>query len=186
MKQAVALLEPASVWRLRLAAVLLSVAALAMMGRLFDLHVFDRDFYQRHGDARAIRTETIEAHRGMIIDRNGHPLAVSTPLESICANPKSVLAAAERIPELARALEIDPKELIAKLQAGAAARREFLYLRRQLPPDLASAILDLKVPGIYGRTEYRRYYPDGEVTAHVLGFTNVDDHGQEGVELAFD
>lgn len=186
MKQAVALLAPASVWRLRLAAVLFAAATLLMVGRLFDLHVFDRDFYQRHGDARAIRTETIEAHRGMIVDRNGHPLAVSTPLESICANPKTVLAAAERIPELARVLEINPRELRDKLQAGAAANREFLYLRRQLPPDVASSILELKVPGIYSRTEYRRYYPDGEVTAHVLGFTNVDDHGQEGVELAFD
>ncbi|MDI3262899.1 MAG: penicillin-binding protein 2 [Fulvimonas sp.] len=170
--------------RLLLVAGVLGLVALALLARAFDLQVVRKEFYQEQGDARFLREMPIAVSRGTIFDRNGEPLAVSTPVVSIWANPPEVLENAERIPELAQALGLDAGELKERL--AQRADREFVYLRRQLPPEMAQAVLDLGIPGINGQREYKRYYPSGEVTAHVLGFTNVDDHGQEGLELAFD
>ena len=170
--------------RLMLVAGILVLASLGLVARAFDLQVVQKRFYQQQGDARFQREMEIKVSRGTIFDRNGEPLAVSTPVMSIWANPPEVLANPDRIPQLAKALGVDPGELKQKL--ADHADKEFVYLRRQMQPELAQAILDMDVPGIYGQREYKRYYPSGEVTAHVLGFTNVDDHGQEGLELAFD
>ncbi|MEI7035801.1 penicillin-binding protein 2 [Fulvimonas yonginensis] len=162
----------------------LSLASLGLVARAFDLQVVRKQFYQDQGDARFLREVPIPVSRGTIFDRNGEPLAVSTPVVSIWANPPQVLENPDRIPELAAALGVDAGELQERL--AQRADREFVYLRRQMPPEAAQAVLDLGIPGVNGQREYRRYYPSGEVTAHVLGFTNIDDHGQEGLELAFD
>ncbi len=137
------------------------------------------------GDARFLREVPIATSRGMITDRNGEPLAVSTPVESIWANPKELLLARQALPALAKALGM-PLDELTQLQSGAARDKEFVYLRRHMNPDAARAVMDLDIPGVYAQREFRRFYPHGEVMAHVLGFTNIDDRGQEGLELAFD
>jgi cell division protein FtsI (penicillin-binding protein 3) len=163
---------------------LLGLAATGLVARAFDLQVVRKQFYQRQGDARFLREMPIPVSRGTIFDRNGEPLAVSTPVMSIWANPSEVLDSDERIPQLAQALGVNADELKSRL--AQRSDREFVYLRRQMAPEAAQAILDLGIPGINGQREFKRYYPSGEVTAHVLGFTNIDDHGQEGLELAYD
>ncbi|UGB38572.1 peptidoglycan D,D-transpeptidase FtsI family protein [Frateuria soli] len=170
--------------RMLLVVGVLSLASLGLVARAFDLQVLRKQFYQEQGDARFLREVKIPVSRGTIFDRNGEPLAVSTPVMSVWANPPQVLESADRIPDLAAALGVDAGELKERL--AQRADREFVYLRRQMPPEAAQAVLDLDIPGVNAQREYRRYYPSGEVTAHVLGFTNIDDHGQEGLELAFD
>lgn len=159
--------------------------ALGMLGwRLLDLQVLDRDFYRHQGDARMLRTVTMPAHRGMVTDRNGEPLAVSTPVATVWGNPRELAAARASWPELARTLGVSLESLERTL--AAYADREFFYIKRQVPPDVAERVESLEVPGVYLLKEYRRYYPAGEVTSHVLGFTDVDDSGQEGIELAYE
>nr|WP_279306948.1 penicillin-binding protein 2 [Marinobacter sp. BGYM27] len=159
------------------------LVTVALAWRLVDLHVVDQDFLRKQGEARTTRVEAIEAHRGMITDRNGEPLAVSTPVETIWANPGEANPGDERIATLARLLEINESKLRSRLKRYSG--REFIYVRRKVQPDLARQVKALGIPGIYSRREYRRYYPAGEVTAHVVGFTNIDEHGQEGIELAY-
>lgn len=162
----------------------LGLASLGLVARAFDLQVVRKQFYQSQGDARFLREVPIAVSRGTIFDRNGEPLAVSTPMVSITAVPSQVLDNDEQLPQLAAALGTDPGRLRQFLEQRAD--REFTYLARQMSPEAAQAVLALGIPGINGQREYKRYYPSGEVTAHVLGFTNIDDHGQEGLELAFD
>ncbi|MDX5372230.1 MAG: penicillin-binding protein 2 [Pseudomonadaceae bacterium] len=171
-------------WRFRLVLVLLALMVGAIAWRIVDLHVIDQDFLQAHGDARSVRHIPIPAHRGLITDRNGEPLAVSTPVTTLWANGKELFKAQERWSELAAALGQEPKSFAQRL--SQAREREFMYLVRGLTPEQGQSILDLKVPGVYGLEEFRRFYPAGEVTAHVIGFTDIDDRGREGVELAFE
>ncbi|NKZ39510.1 penicillin-binding protein 2 [Oleiagrimonas citrea] len=163
---------------------LLSLAALGLLAQAVKLQVVDKRFYQAQGNARFLREVPIPVSRGSIFDRNGVPLAVSTPVESIWANPQEVLDHTDRMPELARALGIDADDLEQYLDQRA--NREFVYLKRRMSPEAAQAVLNLKIPGVNEQREFRRYYPLGAVTAHVLGFTNIDDHGQEGLERAYD
>ncbi len=163
---------------------MLSVAAIALVARAVDLQFVNKDFYLQQGDSRYLRELPIATSRGMITDRNGEPLAISTPVESIWANPSELSEHPDRYAQLAQALGVTEAVLAAKIKERAD--KEFLYLRRHLNPDEAKAIVALGVPGVFSRREYRRYYPLGEVMAHVVGYTNVDDRGQEGVELAFD
>ena len=157
----------------------------AMIGaRLVELHVLDQEFLRSQGEQRTLRTEPIDANRGVIRDRNGEPLAVSTPVETLWANPSTLPADHPRIGELAGLLDRDPDELRERLARNQD--RQFLYLRRKVQPSLAEQVLDLDVPGVHSRREYRRYYPAGEVASHVIGFTNIDESGQEGMELSFD
>ncbi len=158
--------------------------ALTWVGRAVQLQVVQKQFLQEQGEERFLRTVEIAASRGTVTDRNGEPLAISTPVESIWANPPVVLEHRERLPELAAVLDVDATELEGRLQERQS--REFVYLRRRMPPADAQKVIDLGIAGINTQREYRRYYPAGELTAHVLGFTNIDDHGQEGLELAFD
>jgi cell division protein FtsI (penicillin-binding protein 3) len=151
--------------------------------RLVDLHVVDNEFLRKQGDVRTIRVETIDAHRGVITDRYGEPLAVSTPVQTIWANPSETDPAEPRLANLARVLDINEASLRERLRDYSG--REFIYLRRKVQPGLARQALALDIEGVYGRQEYRRYYPAGEVTAHVVGFTNIDELGQEGIELAY-
>lgn len=171
-------------WRFRLMVALLGIMVAAICWRIIDLQVVDRDFLKGQGDARSLRHIPIPAHRGLITDRNGEPLAVSTPVTTLWANAKEMQSAKEKWPALAAALGQDPKALTERLEAQA--NKEFIYLVRGLTPEQGQAVLDLKVPGVYGIEEFRRFYPAGEVTAHMVGFTDIDDHGREGVELAYD
>ncbi len=163
---------------------MLVLCGLLLLWRALDLQVLDREFLQRQGDARHLRVVTLSAHRGMITDRFGEPLAVSTPVDSVWANPQELGAAPEYLPRLAKLLKMDTAEL--QRLVDAHPDREFVYLKRHLNPALAQQVMALGAPGVDLQREYRRYYPTGEVAAHVLGFTNVDDVGQEGLELAYD
>lgn len=160
---------------------LLVVAVLGW--RLVDLHVVDNEFLRKQGDVRTIRVETIDAHRGVISDRYGEPLAVSTPVQTIWANPSEADPEEARLTNLARLLDISEAGLRKRLEDYSG--REFIYLRRKVQPGLAKNVMALDIDGIYTRQQYRRYYPAGEVTAHIVGFTNIDEYGQEGMELAY-
>jgi len=172
--------------RVRSVVLLLAFAcgALALEGRILYLQLVDHDFLSSQGDDRHIRTVQMAAHRGPIVDRNGELLAVSTPVDSIWANPAELLPALDRIDELAAALRADAAALARRITSNT--EREFVYLARHLSPSAAAQVLGLNLPGVYTQREYRRYYPGGEVTGQVLGFTDIDDVGQEGLELAFD
>ncbi len=158
--------------------------ALVLIGHAVNLQLTKRDFLQSHGDARSLRVIKTEAHRGMITDRNGEPMAISTPVNSVWANPKILIEHKDRWAELAKILDLPKADLAMRLQPRTP--KTFVYLRRQITPDIASAVTAAAIPGVNLTNEYRRYYPAGEVAANMLGFTNVDDRGQEGIELAFD
>ena len=162
----------------------LGLAACALIARAFDLQVANNAFYRQQGDARALREVAIPASRGMITDRNGEPLAVSTPVESVWGNPQELLKRPDRIPELALALGVPADYLQRKLEQRSS--KEFIYLERRINPVRARKILAHKIAGVYSQREYRRFYPQGEALAHVIGFTNIDDRGHEGLELALD
>ena len=170
--------------RLYLAIGFFVAVTVALCARVVVLNIVDNDFLQDQGDARTIRIERINAHRGMIQDRRGKPLAISSPVVSLWANPQELLEAEESIDSLAQMLEVSTQEFRAKLDRNKD--RSFVYLRRHLPPAVANEILALKTKGVYSEREYHRYYPAGEVAAHIVGFTDIDDRGQEGIELAFD
>ena len=170
--------------RMLLVGVALGLCSLALVGRAAYVQLVNADFYQRQGEARFVREMPIATSRGMITDRNGEPVAVSTPVESVWGNPQELLRQPERIPELARALGVPADDLMSRL--SQRADKEFVYLKRRINPDQAKAILALDLPGVASQREFRRFYPQGEAMAHVLGFTNIDDRGQEGLELAFD
>ncbi len=169
--------------RVTLVLAFFALLASTLVARAVHLQVLDKEFLNQQADTRHLRTERISAHRGTITDRHGEPLAISTPVDSIWANPKEFAAAVDRTPELARALGIDSQMLMRRVTRSMD--KEFLYLKRHLSPEQAQQVLALKLPGINVQREYRRYYPASEVTGHVVGFTNIDDEGQEGLELAF-
>lgn len=171
-------------WRFRLVLALLALMVGAIAWRMLDLQVLDHDFLKAHGDARSVRHIPIPAHRGLITDRNGEPLAVSTPVTTLWANGKELQHGRERWPALAAALGQEPSAFAERLQQNK--EREFMYLVRGLTPEKGQSVLDLKVPGVYAIEEFRRFYPAGEVAAHVVGFTDIDDRGREGMELAYE
>ncbi|NOZ10676.1 MAG: penicillin-binding protein 2 [Gammaproteobacteria bacterium] len=152
--------------------------------RAYYLQVVRSDYLQRQADARHLRVVKVTALRGMILDRNGDPLAISTPVDSVWAVPSEFKGGRNQWPALARLLGLNPGSLGSLYRRHAD--REFMYLKRQVPPALAQRVLALNVPGVALRREYKRYYPAGAMTGHVVGFTDVDDHGQEGLEYAFD
>lgn len=174
---------PAAGWRSLAVLAFFCLVAASLVGRAVYLQVVDQGFLVGQGEERHLRVMEIPAHRGMILDRNGEPLAVSTPVDSVWMNPRELSAGLGRLPELARALNM-PGNALSKLVRDNHDK-EFVYLARGLDPYDAERVTALGIPGIYTQREYRRYYPAGEVTAHVLGFTNVDDAGQEGLELGY-
>ena len=161
-----------------------ALVALLLVGRSAKLAVVDREFLNREADARHLRRAEINAHRGSIFDRNGEPLAISSPVDSIWANPRQLAPAIDRFQPLAAALDTDAEQLMRRVNLNL--ERDFVYLGRHLRPQQVEAVNALALPGIDVQREYRRYYPAGEVVGHLLGFTDIDDHGQEGLELAFD
>lgn len=176
-------------WRFYAISLALIGLLLALVFHLASIQILPNElrgyeFLQKQGLVRTLRSETIPGLRGVITDRNGEPLAISTPVVSLWANPKELLVSKESWPALVKPLGINIADLEKKLKRYR--NKEFMYLRRHLTPADAKAILDMDIVGVYGQQEYRRFYPAGEVAAHIVGFTNVDDKGQEGVELAYD
>lgn len=172
--------------RLALVVGTLGLCGVVLVGRAVDLQLIDNAFYQQKADSRFLRELPIATSRGMITDRNGEPLAISTPVASLWANPQELSRHPDRIVELAAAISVDGDDLARRV--AQRADKEFMYLpgQRRIHPAAAEKVLSLDVPGVFSQREYRRFYPQGEALAHVLGFTNIDDRGQEGVELAFD
>ena len=171
-------------WRVLLIMLAMLLCVVAIAWKLSALHILQRDFLQGQGDARTIRTIPLVANRGLITDRNGEPLAVSTPVQSIWVNPSELVETPEAVYSLAAALEMNPEVLASTISNNAD--REFLYVKRRLAPADAKRVMDLKLGHVHSQQEYQRFYPQGEVAAHLIGFSNVDDIGQEGLELTYD
>lgn len=163
--------------------VVLLLAVTGLIWRMVHLSVINRAFLLEQGDARASRVIDIPAYRGMILDRNGQPLAISTPVDAVWVNPHELEKTPETLQYLATLLKLPLTEVRKRLIKGV--NRNFIYLKHGIDPEIGNQIRALDLSGVYFQREYRRYYPEAEVTAHVLGFTNLDDQGQEGIELAY-
>lgn len=172
-------------WRfyLILSFIVLIVAGLSW--RVFDLAVLNQHFLRHQGDERVLRMVSTPSFRGMIVDRNGFPLAVSTTVYSVWINPQEFSPLKEDLSALSRLLGLKSKDITQTVKQTAKKHREFVYLKRAISPELANQIKALNIPGTYLQQEYKRYYPEGEITSHVIGFTNIDDQGQEGLELGY-
>lgn len=181
MKQQV--YKPASAFRLITVMLALLSITLVLLWRAVDLHVVNKAFLQNQGDARHLRELPLAAHRGMMTDRHGEPLAISTPVDSVWVNPSEFVSARSQWSKLADMLDLDVQQMVKTV--AQRSNREFVYIKRHVEPALANRVMDLGIPGVSLQREYHRYYPMGEVAAHVVGFTNIDDQGQEGLELAF-
>ncbi len=168
-------------WRSRLVLLLCLLSFLVLAGRAFYLQGLNNEFLQAKGEARFMRVVEMPASRGAVMDRNGKPLAISTPVESIWASPADMDVGPPEIAKLAMALGMERKALAEKL---SDKDKSFVWLRRQLPPEQAARVMSMKISGVFQQREYRRFYPAGDVTAHVIGFTGQEDQGQEGIELA--
>ncbi len=177
-------IENPVIWRRLSVVAILLLAFSGLVWRAIDLQLNRGEFLQMEGNARFLRVMKVPAHRGKILDRNGYPLAISTPVDSVWANPHELHPKGARFNRLVTLLGLDGRQLRRELEARKD--REFVFLKRQLDPGLAERVMALGIDGVYLQREYRRYYPMGEVAAHVVGFTNVDDTGQEGIELAFE
>lgn len=167
--------------------IVMLVAMTGLIGRAVYLQVLDRQFLKRQGDLRHVGILPVPAHRGRIFDRNGELLAISTPVKSIWVNPKEFREAripADKLKALADLLGLSSGAL--EKHIGSDEHRSFAYLKRRISPELADQVIALGIAGVYSEREYRRYYPTGEVAAHLVGFTNIDDKGQEAMELAYD
>jgi cell division protein FtsI (penicillin-binding protein 3) len=169
-------------WRSRFVLLLLLVGFVALVARSLFLQGVNNEFLQAKGESRYARVIDMPATRGRVVDRNGDVLAVSTPVKSIWAIPEDVDLKPAQARKLAELLDMDVRDLTRKL----ATEKDFVYLKRQIAPDVAQRVAAMSLPGIHEQKEYRRYYPGGDVMAHMLGFTGVDDKGQEGIELAFE
>src|SRR6185437_5072143 len=175
---------PAGRSRLLVGLLLLGLAGLT--GRAAYLQGMNNGFLQQKGESRYSRVLEMSAHRGMITDRHGEPLAISTPVESVWASPQDMNAPPEQLKKLANLIEMDIGEVRKRLNGQPyGQRRDFVYLKRHLSPEVAARVVELNLPGVFLKREYRRFYPAGELTAHMLGFTDLDDKGQEGIELAW-
>lgn len=170
-------------WRYYFAIGFLVALALVLLGRLVYLNVIDRSFLLSESNARILRNVTLPATRGMVTDRQGVPLAVSVPVDSVWVNPQLFLPKPKKMAALAALLNV--KVAFIQHRLALYAHHEFVYLKRKIPPPISKEIAALKLKGLHFQHEYKRYYPKGEVDAHVVGFTNVDEQGQEGLELAY-
>ncbi len=176
--------QPVAAWRYWLLLAFWAVCGTALLTRAVWLQVINQDFLDHQGDVRNMRTQPLAAHRGLITDRNGKPLAVSTPVTTLWANPQEVMAHQDAWGKLRGNPVLSLKEF--KSDVLPRQDREFIYLERRLPPSQAEKVLSLNIPGIHSLNEYRRYYPVGPVASQLIGITGYDGHGQEGLELSFD
>ena len=170
-------------FRFGLVVAMLAFTTFALLLRAAYLQIWHADYLQQQGNARHLRVVSDAPYRGMILDRNGEPLAISTPVESIWAQPEVLAESRDQWPRLARKLGISQGELARQIRHHRG--KEFMYLKRQVSPEFARGVSALDIPGVSLQREYRRYYPAGEAAGHIVGFTNVDDTGQEGIELAY-
>jgi cell division protein FtsI (penicillin-binding protein 3) len=170
-------------WRRRTLLIAVLTCFVVLLGRAVYLQGLHTDFLQQKGDARYGRTLVLPAHRGMVMDRNGELLANSVPVDSVWASPPDVTINTGQLKKLAQLLQIKPSEVGKKLENS---EREFVYLKRRMPPEEAARVMQLNITGIFLQREYRRFYPAGDVSAHLIGFTGIEDKGQEGMELAYD
>ena len=177
-------IKPLASWRRLSVVTVFTLLAAILLVKTLDMQILRSEFFEQQGDARQLRTVSITAHRGDIVDRNGEPFAVSAPVNSIWINPQVAKDHLDELAGVAKLLSLDVISLKEKIKRNTS--REFLYLKRHASPELADEVVALKVPGVALLNEYRRYYPSGEVAAHVIGFSDIDDNGQEGVELAYD
>ena len=168
-------------WRRRVLLMCVLAGFVALFMRGIYLQSLHKEFLQQKGDARYSRTLVLQAHRGKITDRNGELLAISSPVESVWASPPDVVLSKAQKNALAKLLAMKPKDIDKKV---ANREREFVYLKRRISPDLAAKVMSLEISGIFLQREYKRFYPAGDVTAHLVGFTGIDDNGQEGFELS--
>jgi cell division protein FtsI (penicillin-binding protein 3) len=169
-------------WRSRFVLIFCLGAFVLLIGRSFYLQSFDNDFLQAEGEARYARVVDMPASRGAVMDRNGKALAISTPVESIWAAPSAMKQLDNaQVVKLAALLAMDTSALSTRL---ADKEKNFVWVKRQMSPDQAARVMALKIPGVFQQREFRRFYPTGETAAHVIGFTSVEDQGQEGIELA--
>jgi len=173
-----------AVWRLNLLRLLFITLVVGLSWRLADIQILNSDFLRNQGDARHLRKVPVAAHRGMILDRHGEPLAISTPVHSVWLNPQVFKADKKQVANLAKTLGLKTKTVNKKIKQNS--HREFVYLKRRVTPELANKVASLKMKGVALQREYKRYYPMGEVTSHLVGFTSIDDAGQEGLELMHD
>ncbi len=170
------------VWRSKFIVAAIALGFVGLAARAAHIQIFGNEFFQRQGEVRFVRTLELPASRGRILDRNGLILASSIPAESIWAIPEDVVISPAQLAELARLLDMPAAVLDARL---SNEDRTFVWLKRQVDESIAKQIAELKIKGLYQRKEYKRQYPDGEATAHVVGFANVENMGQEGMELTF-
>lgn len=171
------------IWRSRLLIMLLLLGLVALAGRAIYLQGLNKDFLQQQGQSRYSRIVELNAQRGKITDRHGEVLAISAPVKSVWADPQKVNATPEQLQALAYLLEMDVADIRKRL---SDQEKRFVHLRRQLPPEMAAGVANLNIAGVYLKREFYRYYPTGEVAAHILGFTNIDGKGQEGMELGWE
>jgi len=174
-------------WTLRRQFVMLMFAlmGLTLIGRALYLQVFEYDFYRNQGDARHLRTVAIPAHRGNMHDRNGEPLAISTPIKTVWGVPEKLVSQPAALREMSALLDLPAGKLQLKAEQAHAQGKEFIYVKRHIMPDVAEKVTQLNVEGIGLQREYRRYYPSGRAASQVVGFTDIDDVGREGLELAY-
>ena len=171
-------------WRALLVMFGMLLVVALLLARASWLQLLDADFLEAQGDARHQRSMSLAAHRGMMLDRHGEPLAVSVPVDSIWIEPRRFEASEENIDQLATLLRMSPKTLGARIERRKTAG--FMWLKRRMEPWQAEQVIDAQLKGVHARREYRRFYPTGEVNGHVLGYTDIDDHGQEGLEKAYE
>ena len=176
--------QQAGLWRLNLVRVMFILIVAALCWRLADIQIINPDFLRHQGDARHLRQVPVIAHRGMILDRQGEPLAISTPVHSVWVNPQDVSVEEPRLAQLADTLDLPVSVIRDKIATNPS--REFIYLKRRVTPERANQVKQINIRGVALQREYKRYYPAAEVTSHVIGFTNIDDLGQEGLELTYD
>jgi len=168
-------------WRARLVLIALLAGSVVLCARAMYLQGVNKEFLQRKGESRYARTLELPANRGKVVDRHGDTLATSTPVKSIAAIPDMAQLSVAEVAQLGKILELGVADINRKLASG----KDYVFLAREVPPDVAERVMALKLPGVQAQDEFRRYYPTGEMAAHLVGFTNVDDRGQEGIELAF-
>ncbi len=175
-------------WNVRRQLVLavFALMGLTLIGRALFLQVIEYDFYRGEGDARHLRTVAIPAHRGNMNDRNGEPLAISTPIKTVWGVPEKLMQQPAALREVAALLELQAGELQVKTEKAYQQGKEFMYVKRHINPDVADKVAALNVEGLMLQREYRRYYPSGRAAAHVVGFTDIDDIGREGLEMAYE
>ncbi|MFT7234608.1 MAG: cell division protein FtsI (penicillin-binding protein 3) [Methylophagaceae bacterium] len=177
-------MHPVAAWRINVLRIIFVTLVVGLGWRLADIQVIHPEFLRDQGDARHVRQVPIAAHRGMILDRHGEPLAISTPVHSVWVNPQVFAASNHQLASLAKTLGLKANTIKKKIERNST--REFIYLKRRVTPEIAEKVTSFKLTGVALQREYKRYYPTAEVTSHLVGFTNIDDRGQEGLELTHD